>query len=571
VIQVVPERVDALISSVLVRLRRHPKLAFQAHSEQVQGLAAGAESQVKPLLWSGLLEAPSAVEEQTALLPDLSVSTDGRQAREEFEKMSFEPHALHEIPDAMRLRTWEVAGPVSRSQEIRPPDLATMPADTEDACRRSLELLAKEQDEKVRRDLESAASQIIEQTRSLLQNEASDALMAFSKQAMARLQLYEERRSQPLSEIQAQLAEVKKQISEVRAAAQKPQLELQTMSDKLENLLADGELASRLALAHENTQEACRRAEAATKNITLTGEAAVDKLTALERKMEARFSEAVDDLRRKSDESLKSSAVRLEKQANELAELLTRKLLASQADLVADAKSRLAAASQASLESLMREATAVSDQRRAQLQQKLNEPAGYIVGQAEWDRGRLPEQPRSAFIRGIEAGETTSGELRRTLVTASRGAVTSNRLRVTAMWLTSISPALLLVLLSVFVFFSIHPVMQLRPVPPAEFFDHGQDWSWKRRTTEDRLALAYWESAVRYVQSEYSFGAELPDSPPSEFKPEGKLLQGVTAKTDPDSRTRYWQKLRQVWVLPQVWEKSYTWSTKWVDGIRQKP
>jgi hypothetical protein len=86
---------------------------------------------------------------------------------------------------------------------------------------------------------------------------------------------------------------------------------------------------------------------------------------------------------------------------------------------------------------------------------------------------------------------------------------------------------------------------------------------------EEQLARAYWERAVRDVQAKYNFGTNLPSEPPAEFGVEEKDLSGSSPKVDPFARARYWGKLRQVWVLPEAWEKSSRWNTDWIRSALQ--
>jgi hypothetical protein len=128
-----------------------------------------------------------------------------------------------------------------------------------------------------------------------------------------------------------------------------------------------------------------------------------------------------------------------------------------------------------------------------------------------------------------------------------------------AVWLLPIIPVLL------FVALSIRPVTELRSDPPSEFFDERQDGDRMGADAEDRLARAYWQSAIRDVQPRHRFGTNLPDEPPQEFKAEGVGTPGGNAGNDADTRSRYWRRLRQVWPQPQSWEKSYVWDTGWID------
>ena len=120
------------------------------------------------------------------------------------------------------------------------------------------------------------------------------------------------------------------------------------------------------------------------------------------------------------------------------------------------------------------------------------------------------------------------------------------------------------IFLGFFIYASIRPVMRLRNDPPAEFFEIGADWRPAQRVAEERLARAYWQRAVHSVQWKHSFGTPLPDTAPPEFTIQEKGSQPGTGEASAVVRTRYWQKVRKVWPLPQTWDKSHEWSTAWV-------
>src|SRR5439155_2487152 len=89
-------------------------------------------------------------------------------------------------------------------------------------------------------------------------------------------------------------------------------------------------------------------------------------------------------------------------------------------------------------------------------------------------------------------------------------------------------------------------------------------WDAKRRAGEERLARAYWDRAVRFVQWKYQFGAKLPEEPLPEFNVAEVSLPGRLSKIDAQSRIQYWRRLRLVWPLPEAWEKSYEWNSQWL-------
>ncbi len=122
---------------------------------------------------------------------------------------------------------------------------------------------------------------------------------------------------------------------------------------------------------------------------------------------------------------------------------------------------------------------------------------------------------------------------------------------------------LLGIFLGLFVYVSIRPVMRLRNDPPAEFLGLAANPNSGRLSAEEQLARAYWDCAVQYVQWQYAFGTPLPDSPPPEFSIDENGSQAGTGGATA-ARIRYWQQLRNAWVVPQTWEKSYEWNTSWL-------
>ena len=117
--------------------------------------------------------------------------------------------------------------------------------------------------------------------------------------------------------------------------------------------------------------------------------------------------------------------------------------------------------------------------------------------------------------------------------------------------------------IAIFVYLSIGAAFQLKVEPPPEFLRGEPDWGPKRKAAEEQMARAYWKCSIDVIGSRYGFGQDLPFAAPAEFKIDEPRLAALSPKAAEDASARYWQKLRQVWVLPQVWEKHYQWSTSW--------
>ena len=126
----------------------------------------------------------------------------------------------------------------------------------------------------------------------------------------------------------------------------------------------------------------------------------------------------------------------------------------------------------------------------------------------------------------------------------------------------------LAIVLGLFAYFSYRPIVRLHPDPPKSFVDTHKGWDSKRQAAEERVARAYWDVTIEKVQLKYAFGTALPDDPPPEFSIENRDFPSGGFEKSPATRARYWQKLRETWVLPQAWDKSYRWSLMWFyDGL----
>jgi len=120
------------------------------------------------------------------------------------------------------------------------------------------------------------------------------------------------------------------------------------------------------------------------------------------------------------------------------------------------------------------------------------------------------------------------------------------------------------VLLMLAIYRSNSPVVRLRVEPPYEFFDESPRLTAKQNAREDQLARAYWDIAVRDIETKYGFGSTLPADPPDSFQVAEKGLAGAASKIDAAARTRYWEKLREVWPQSNSWERTSDWNLDWI-------
>jgi hypothetical protein len=118
--------------------------------------------------------------------------------------------------------------------------------------------------------------------------------------------------------------------------------------------------------------------------------------------------------------------------------------------------------------------------------------------------------------------------------------------------------AIVAVVLCVAAYASFRSEFRLRPRMPIEFFDSSSVRP-EKRTTEEKIASAYWKCAVTQIQWKYGYAHRLPDEPPVEFSV--STAEDGNAANDPVVRSRYWQKLRVAWGVSAVWQEQYEWNT----------
>ncbi len=99
---------------------------------------------------------------------------------------------------------------------------------------------------------------------------------------------------------------------------------------------------------------------------------------------------------------------------------------------------------------------------------------------------------------------------------------------------------------------------RLQPEMPTEFFG-GSNLTPKKRIEEQKIAAAYWESAVQQVQWKYGYASRLPNDPPADFSISASEF-GAVAR-DEAVRHRYWLQLRTTWNVSNAWKTQYQWSS----------
>ncbi len=118
--------------------------------------------------------------------------------------------------------------------------------------------------------------------------------------------------------------------------------------------------------------------------------------------------------------------------------------------------------------------------------------------------------------------------------------------------------AIVVLVLAVIAWGSIRSEFRLRPDMPIEFFDPSRVPAAKR-ASEQKIANAYWDCAVKQVQWKYGYAHRLPDGPPPEFSVSASEVGPVA--NDEAIRRYYWQRLRATWNESSTWKTQYEWST----------
>jgi hypothetical protein len=113
-------------------------------------------------------------------------------------------------------------------------------------------------------------------------------------------------------------------------------------------------------------------------------------------------------------------------------------------------------------------------------------------------------------------------------------------------------------LLAAIAYGSLRSELRLQPDMPVEFFD-GSQLLPANRASEEKIAAAYWNCAVKQVQWKYGYASRLPDDPPPEFSVSSSQI-GPMAKDDA-VRRQYWLRLRRTWNMSSTWKAQYEWNT----------
>ena len=122
---------------------------------------------------------------------------------------------------------------------------------------------------------------------------------------------------------------------------------------------------------------------------------------------------------------------------------------------------------------------------------------------------------------------------------------------------------IVLLVLGILTIASISHRSQLRADMPEEFVDAAPDQPPQKRANEERIARAYWNSLQTTIEHKYAAGSRypLPIDPPAEF---GIASDAGSAAAAPESRVRYWRKVREVWHRESSWKQVYGLDFSWM-------
>jgi hypothetical protein len=112
--------------------------------------------------------------------------------------------------------------------------------------------------------------------------------------------------------------------------------------------------------------------------------------------------------------------------------------------------------------------------------------------------------------------------------------------------------------LAALAYVSCRSAFRLRSDMPIEFFDSSH-LPPAKRASEQKIAQAYWNCAVKQVQWKYGYASRLPDDAPPEFGVTSSEVGPVAL--DQAVRRQYWQQLRATWYVSSAWKQEYVWSS----------
>jgi hypothetical protein len=312
-------------------------------------------------------------------------------------------------------------------------------------------------------------------------------------------------------------------------------------------------------------------AEAVTKELTK------DLVEQIRAEVTASRQGFIDDAQSQLAKMTQAFRQELQSLARTSVEQADAHLMASRNQFIDEAPKQVAGVTQASLESVVKSSV---EQGRKELSHMVDEFLAKSIPQIEAEltslmnrrveavRTQVP-QTHAADVSRLTSVYQKPARGHRLEFTLAESAP-KRRIELADVWagLSSgmkLGLTLSVVVLLVFaIYVSSSPVVRLRAKPPQAFFDESQRLIAKQRTREDQLARAYWDIALRNIETKYRFGSILPADPPDSFQVEEKDPSGTILKVDAAARTRYWEKLREVWAQSDSWERTSDWNLDWI-------
>jgi len=325
-------------------------------------------------------------------------------------------------------------------------------------------------------------------------------------------------------------------VKSIQLAAEQTMARLQTAEQKVE-------VASE-ANAKKHQEEFSELATASTAALERASTSLLEgfqgRLKSSVQTLEERSGQELEGMLRKiAAEIREQSSQQLRKHAEETEKKLKEGLTASGVGVVEEAR-RLAGITHTALETLTQSAA-------EECRKKID----------EFKRTTQNVRSQIAEVAGAQT-ESAESEIESSVPKRSRRTLFATL----GMLVALVAPVLTVV------YMSTRPVMRLRTEPPTDFVETNPSWNAKRRSAEAEVARAYWSSALENVQQLYHFGMNLPDEPPASFNVSPDVAMSGVGKADAAAaRTRYWQKLRNVWGQPEAWEEAYGWHTDWMTSV----
>jgi len=422
-------------------------------------------------------------------------------------------------------------------------------------------------------ELEKASQALLTRSAEQLQEQADAALAALNQKLRAEKERF--------------VVETQKQFEEMRASRQ-------GFIDDTQTRLAVMAQSSLDSLTQATVEKACAELEASTHGVIdegqkqlasmnrtslelLTRDWTRDLIEHVRTEVTASRQVFIEDTQNQLTKMTQASLQWLQSVAKTSVEQANAELMASYKQLIDEAKKQATGMTQASLESVVK--TTV-EQGRRELSHMVDEFLAKGIPQIEAELRKLVNRHSEAVHTQVTHTQTTDvSRLTPIHQTPSQGHrleftlaenAPKRRIELRDVW-AGVSSSMkfglalgLTVLLMLAIYLSASPVVRLRVKPPAAFFDDSPSWTAKQRARKNELARAYWDIAVRDIETKYGFGSSLPADPPDNFKVEEKSASGTASKVDASARTRYWEKLREVWPQSDSWERTSDWNLDWI-------